>query len=104
MAVIVCAEHGRLCAYGGNEPDRCPWCHSTWAHLVAAVARDPDLGHSCESPWVMRNHRERVEQAAAMRREAATNLHRGANRGAVGPSATAPELGPQTARIAGRGF
>jgi len=76
----MCPEHGTLCAYTGAEADRCPWCHCLWVHLVAAVRRDPDHGHSCESLYTMRNHRERVAEAAGMRRVASINLLSGPNR------------------------
>jgi predicted DsbA family dithiol-disulfide isomerase len=71
---VLCPEHGRLCAYGGDEPELCPWCHSTWARIVAAVARDPAHGHSCEvfTMWHYEQDRPaRLAEAVRMRREAA---------------------------------
>jgi hypothetical protein len=69
-----CTEHGTLCAYHGDEKDRCPWCHSTWGRILGSGS------HSCESPAVWTNGKrpdnaqyvaERVFRAAVMRQKAA---------------------------------
>lgn len=69
-----CVEHGGLCAFHGTEPDRCRWCHSTWAQILSTGY------HSCESSSVWTNGKRpdnaeyvagRIGQAAKMRRRAA---------------------------------
>jgi hypothetical protein len=73
-----CPEHGQRCSFHGTEPDRCPWCHSTWGRIL-------DTGHhSCEAAGVWRNGRqsdnadyvaERVAQAVALRQRAPERPH-----------------------------
>lgn len=96
---ILCPEHGRRCAYGGDEPDRCPWCHCAWSHVVAAVARDPVHGHSCEIPsvWAGYHAASRVERAAAMRHEAAIRADSGPSRTGVSVGATPALRGRRSA-------
>ena len=79
-----CGEHGGLCAYRGDEPERCRWCHSTWAAIAALFRQGwvdgkgkwhPYLWsevHSCEQASVWRGkprpvRRHRVREAARMR-------------------------------------
>ena len=73
-----CPEHGRLCAYHGTEPDRCPWCHSTWGRILGSGS------HSCESVAVWTNGKRsdnaeyvagRIAQALAWRQRAAERPH-----------------------------
>lgn len=69
-----CGEHGTLCAYHGDEPDRCPWCHSLWSVIIARVARWADERlHSCERPHIGR----RIEQAKLLRLNASEKPYSG---------------------------
>lgn len=34
-----CPIHGTACAYPGQHPEACPFCHCTWARIVAPVAQ-----------------------------------------------------------------
>jgi len=83
--MVACAEHGRLCAYRGDEADRCPWCHCLWAHVLASGY------HSCEVARVWSKDKAgREVRAARMRREAAIRVGRRPNRVGVdlGPTPT----------------
>lgn len=75
-----CPEHGELCAYSGMEPDRCPWCHSTWQAIHHAGS------HSCEQAKVWHDGRSpdnaarkawRVDTARRMRENALQSPHKG---------------------------
>lgn len=62
-----CPEHA-LCAFHGDEPDRCPWCHRSWAVIITTG------WHSCErNPRIPDpvERRERIAEARGMRRMAA---------------------------------
>jgi hypothetical protein len=40
-----CLRHENKCAYSGDEPDRCPLCHSTYDAIAAPhSAASPDTG------------------------------------------------------------
>lgn len=30
-----CTHHDGLCAYDGDEPDRCQYCHSLWTSILS---------------------------------------------------------------------
>jgi hypothetical protein len=78
-----CTEHGTLCDYHGDEPDRCPWCHATWAMILRTHF------HSCEmaGTWRGQEAKGRVANASEMRRKAAGNAR------ATDHSAHCPHLG-----------
>ena len=72
-----CPEHGRLCAFHGDEPGHCPWCHCSW---VVVFSRG---FHSCETRAVWTNGKRpdnaeyvtgRIAEAAAMRKAAAEQI------------------------------
>lgn len=67
----VCPEHHGLCAYHGDEPDRCPWCHATWASILRRI--DHGGRHSCEHTRSLhgRQRRQRIAEALQARLEAA---------------------------------
>jgi hypothetical protein len=67
-----CPEHHGLCAYHGDEPDRCPWCHADWTHIVGKV-RSGTGRHSCERGrvWSKDEAEWRVATALKWREEAA---------------------------------
>lgn len=88
MTAHVCATHGRLCAFNGEEPDRCQWCHVPWSSIVL---RGPGT-HSCESLSALMRAGVRPVSAAKVRaelaaaaRQTAENVTRGARR-ALGQS------------------
>lgn len=56
-----CAEHGELCAFHGNEPDRCPVCHCLWPVSIRRRS------HSCE--WSRFRTKAQRLAAEAARRE-----------------------------------
>lgn len=62
-----CVQHGDLCAYHGDEEDRCPWCHSTWSRIIATG------WHSCQrrDTWTKAEREWRTKRAAQMREKAA---------------------------------
>lgn len=64
---VPCSEHGILCAFHGNEPGRCPWCHSAWTVILRYGS------HSCESARVWRGAEAkwRLAKARQMRQRAA---------------------------------
>ena len=61
-----CAEHGDLCLYGGDEPEQCPWCHSSWTVIIRSG------WHSCErlESYDKSERHVRVERARQLRQEA----------------------------------
>lgn len=81
---MACPEHGNRCAYRGTEPDRCPWCHCLWSHVLATGY------HSCElaGPWSGQERAERMAGAARMRREALMRADSGPHTVRVDPGAT----------------
>jgi hypothetical protein len=42
-----CPEHGGLCAFHGDEPDKCPTCHASWSVILDRIATGKGQ-HSCE--------------------------------------------------------
>lgn len=58
-----CPEH-KHCAYHGDEPDRCPWCHKLWTAIEQST-----YGHCCEKPsmWHISEREQRVSTARAFR-------------------------------------
>lgn len=61
-----CPEHGTMCAFHGDEPGRCPWCHSSWVVIRRGG------WHSCErsSTWGALERQDRLETARVWRQEA----------------------------------
>jgi hypothetical protein len=66
-----CPEHNGQCAYHGDEPDRCPWCHATWAHILGKIASGNGQ-HSCEMRrvWSFEQRTQRMAAALRMRQRA----------------------------------
>lgn len=69
-----CQWHNGLCGYVEDDPERCPWCHSTWATILRTD------WHSCEraSGWSNTERNWRVHMAGQLRGEAAQDRDRGA--------------------------
>lgn len=68
---MTCPRHDGLCAYRGNEPHRCPWCHCLWAVI------DSSGWHSCEKANLWDSHIRELTLAAVTK----TRLERHENRG-----------------------
>jgi hypothetical protein len=71
-----CERHGGMCAYTGQEPGRCPRCHSTWAAISTPHhARYPDQGGGTPAQHEAWHDRR---DAAAAKHLAARRLNRAA--------------------------
>lgn len=66
-----CPEHGTPCAFHGDEPGRCRWCHSPWARIIGTGR------HSCEAAaiWPSGDRGWRIATAIQMRLDATTEPH-----------------------------
>lgn len=66
-----CRTHNGLCAFHGDEPGRCPLCHSAW---LVILARD---WHSCEQARNWPPHeRGRVTEGRELRKAAERFIRR----------------------------
>jgi hypothetical protein len=66
-----CPNHSGLCAYHGDEPDRCPFCHTSWSVILDRIARDKGE-HSCEKIRNGRPESKTRSTVARQRRQDAT--------------------------------
>lgn len=60
-----CTHHDGHCAYDGDEPDRCPYCHTLWS---AVLSRGD--GESREAHIAEHDRRETARQKGIDRKRA----------------------------------
>ena len=99
-----CPEHGGLCAYHGVEPDRCPWCHSTWQVIISFDWHTCELSRSWRglAPVERAARLEEAEQLRLNAVETSYEVQESAHcahlsDGAVMPSRRSHELAGQDA-------
>ncbi len=66
MTNTSCPRHGGHCAYSPDDPDRCPFCHSTWEKIERCHC--PDDG-SRESHLAVHARRDATLAKARAKKE-----------------------------------
>lgn len=66
-----CPRHGRLCGFAGDELERCPVCHITWAKVEAAGREHHEAEHADDDAQRVRAMARRAVWRVEARRDGA---------------------------------